>query len=868
MFVKLKPKNLPDDSFSWKLCKNPSNVYEKELDGSRNVKGWFDEDGAYNISILNSTLSFLQIAKKLNLEFYIHSDLAAVCPHSLKLFYEIFRSIIRGNNSTGGHLSDDKFLEKLHWEMVIGPYKDVDNENFITDIFKEININANPIKDDNTTCAFMYKLDTIEEMSLTEFLQKIYLISCYLGYWKNSIYTTDDSQILKFIYLSKNWLYDTTIKNKVIRKLCNNRKNLMDLFNDGILNSEDSEFKKEEKLEEQFITLHTKRHNFVVNKLKELKINSLVDLGSSEGKLIQKISKDEDLRNINILCVEPNEKSINKILKGCNYRKNIRVSQSNILFPNIPEEFLLSDCVTCIELIEHFDSNGRIKLLKLIKEAIVPEYIILTTPNIKYNINYNLDPGKLRRNDHVIEYDQEMFEEEVVKYLSDKYEIEYHNLTDEEMQSTFVITGKYKHAKKEDQEYIENSNGDLVPVVNKKKRKPINSKKPNYKLLKEYRGYHNPIYLPISNYNISEKELNYGYSSKQFTSFNYNNIFYMAPTIAPVEYTEEHPDYIEHPLAAFKYYLDRGIYDLVEEKKYMGSRAYILVFKTKELANKLGYNNSIIINSRKGFPFFNDDSILELLHEDIVKNMDDTMDFVMLDAEILPWTLKADRMVKYDFICPGECVLLSRKYNNLDTKNAEQYLDVLTNYTKDGKIEIRPFHLLSYGKCDGNKFKDVYNGYYKEHFWHLTKLNYLTSNCEYFKPCEWNDVHLRMDKDKIKSIDRWEKYCDSGGEGFVYKAKNYMNHLDSGYYLQPALKVRGKEYLRMVYGIDYIDKDYFNMIKFRKVKTKRIQANQQFEISKNILQCFLNRNLKEMQRNIAAFIGAENINRSTIDATL
>jgi hypothetical protein len=107
-----------------------------------------------------------------------------------------------------------------------------------------------------------------------------------------------------------------------------------------------------------------------------------------------------------------------------------------------------------------------------------------------------------------------------------------------------------------------------------------------------------------------------------------------------------------------------------------------------------------------------------------------------------------------------------------------------------------------------------------------------------------------------------------GGEGFVYKPWRQMQHLPNGCYVQPAIKVRGKEYLRLIYGIDYLEPSSFETLKRRRIRNKRALALQEFELSLKILNAFLYRNKNELLKLVAGFIGMEHVASAKIDATL
>ncbi len=385
---------------------------------------------------------------------------------------------------------------------------------------------------------------------------------------------------------------------------------------------------------------------------------------------------------------------------------------------------------------------------------------------------------------------------------------------------------------------------------------------------------YSPHYMETCDYTIRKKELSNGYSTPAFLK-NANNIFYLAPTMSPVEYDSNYPEYLEHPYACFDYYLQRGIRNLVAEEKYMGSRAYILFFKRLEHAEACGFNDQIVVNSRGGFPFFRKEDE-EYLHE-LWKELDNviTTDFVILDCEIMPWIYKARGLAEYDFRVPGECAYLHRSFipGDESIENATKFLTTLDNYTVNHEFEIRPFHILASGNIKvtkGNKafFKNVKNGFAETHSNQMHIIKYLFKNTKYFRPCGFHLLDANNKLNREYSLAQWEKFCEAGGEGYVYKPENFLNYTDNMYLVQSAIKVRGQDYLRLVYGIDYLESDYFQKVVQRNVKKKRILAVQEQLMSIRILQCFLNRNNTELKKSIAGFLGMENVNMSQIDATL
>jgi hypothetical protein len=126
---------------------------------------------------------------------------------------------------------------------------------------------------------------------------------------------------------------------------------------------------------------------------------------------------------------------------------------------------------------------------------------------------------------------------------------------------------------------------------------------------------------------------------------------------------------------------------------------------------------------------------------------------------------------------------------------------------------------------------------------------------------------LDMVYDSKSVIEFWNRIENFGMEGIVIKPRYPTAFLNSGRYIQPALKCRTREYLRIIYGINYLDPEAMKFLKKRKTTTKRKLAMQQFELGQKILYSFINRNENQRLKYIFSFFGMENVNNQ-IDNTL
>ncbi len=208
-------------------------------------------------------------------------------------------------------------------------------------------------------------------------------------------------------------------------------------------------------------------------------------------------------------------------------------------------------------------------------------------------------------------------------------------------------------------------------------------------------------------------------------------LVYIPPTMAPPNVSAL-PDYLEHPAEAVQYYRSRNIQRVVAEKKHMGSRAIVLLFRSEQAAGAV-YRSSaawqyLYTHWTCLFPATaRARSVWEQLRSDLEQaGYFDRYhtDMVLLDAEIVPWNLKARELIASQYAHVAEAALHDRQII-LDTlqiagaqgRPVEEWINdmdraaescacvcrslsgVIAGYT-DGMegIRIAPFHIFGASK--------------------------------------------------------------------------------------------------------------------------------------------------------------------------
>ena len=344
-------------------------------------------------------------------------------------------------------------------------------------------------------------------------------------------------------------------------------------------------------------------------------------------------------------------------------------------------------------------------------------------------------------------------------------------------------------------------------------------------------------------------------------------LIYLPPTMSPTE-TTNRPGLLEHPTEAFTYYRRQGVSNVIWEEKHMGSRAVVVVCRDPETANKrfgVADDTLGICYTRTGRRFFDDAAIeTELLGQ--LKEAIDKVDYwkvfntdwICLDCELMPWSVKAQELLRQQYAPVGVSarIALEEAVASLETA-AERGVDVscivddyrqraeaVTEYIKAyqqycwhvqsvADLKLAPFHLLA---TEGAVYFD------KDHLWHMGMLSKLCQNSEGnpLFATSYGMVNVTDDTNQAEAICRWEELTEQGGEGTVIKPLDFIVQGKRGL-VQPAVKCRGREYLRIIYGPEYTLPQNLKRLRTRGLSHKRSLALREFALGVEALERFVRR---------------------------
>ncbi|MCZ2827577.1 polynucleotide kinase-phosphatase [Modestobacter sp. VKM Ac-2986] len=300
---------------------------------------------------------------------------------------------------------------------------------------------------------------------------------------------------------------------------------------------------------------------------------------------------------------------------------------------------------------------------------------------------------------------------------------------------------------------------------------------------------------------------------------------YLPPTMSPVA-TSAREDLLEHPAEAFSYYRGEGVAEVVCQEKHMGSRAVALVRRadaTGDPGRPVGERGALY--TRTGRAFLGAELTTAFLARlatavtdaGVFDELDS--DWVLLDGELLPWSVKAGDLVRDQYASVGAAargalpvavdVLTRAAGRGLDVgalldrqrtraADAQAFTDAYRRYCwpTDGLTgtAFAAFQLLG---AAGRTFAD------RPHAWHLSIADRLAAaDPELLRSTASHVLDVTDPAAEQAATEWWTALTADGGEGMVVKPAGNLTRGRRGV-VQPGLKVRGREYLRLVYGPDY-----------------------------------------------------------------
>jgi protein phosphatase len=343
-------------------------------------------------------------------------------------------------------------------------------------------------------------------------------------------------------------------------------------------------------------------------------------------------------------------------------------------------------------------------------------------------------------------------------------------------------------------------------------------------------------------------------------------LIYLPPTMSPSE-TTKRDGLLEHPAEAFSYYRASGVSKVVVEQKHMGSRAILIVCRSKDVARErfgILEDEEGVCYTRTGRRFFEDLALERELLATVQGALERSgfwdqfkTNWVCLDCELMPWSAKAFELVRQQYASVGTAARVGlgeavgalqhavargvdvgalleqhKVRQDLAQRFAQAYRHYCWPVESLRDIRIAPFHVMA---TEGAVHTD------KDHVWHMNTISsFVDPEGGLLMTTPYQIVDPADPASEAAATGWWTALTESGGEGAVVKPLSFVATGSRGL-LQPAVKCRGREYLRIIYGPEYTLPEHLERLRERGLSGKRSLALREFALGIEGLERFVQR---------------------------
>lgn len=299
----------------------------------------------------------------------------------------------------------------------------------------------------------------------------------------------------------------------------------------------------------------------------------------------------------------------------------------------------------------------------------------------------------------------------------------------------------------------------------------------------------------------------------------------------------------------------------------MGSRAVVVACRDAEAAKArfgVATGEAGTVVTRTGRRFFNDEKLEVEVLDRLRAALDNSgfwteysTDWALLDCELMPWSVKAQDLIRDQYaavgaaarsaladVLPaldaavgrgvdlGDLLPHARERAKLVQRYREAYRQYCWPVRSVDDLKLAPFHLLA---TEGKVHTD------KNHDWHMQVLaKVCAADAKLLLATPYRVVPLDEAEAVHEAVRWWEDLTARGGEGMVVKPLDFIVRGSRGL-VQPAVKCRGPEYLRIIYGPEYTVPENLDRLRSRGLGAKRSLALREFALGVEGLERFVRR---------------------------
>jgi 3' terminal RNA ribose 2'-O-methyltransferase Hen1 len=254
---------------------------------------------------------------------------------------------------------------------------------------------------------------------LSELLSHLYVLIPVLDDDKH--YWVGEDEVAKLLRHGADWLAQHPERNAIVNRYLKHQRRLTRQAFAQLVEEDERDpdaaretSTVEEAALEQPISLHEQRVGAVVAALKQSGAKHILDLGCGEGKLLQALLHDKSFQEIvgmdvSYRALEIARERLRLDRLPLEQQNRLTLLQGSLIYRD--KRLSGYDAATVIEVVEHLDPPRLAAFERVLFAFARPRLIVLTTPNVEYNVKFSgLPAGRRRHRDHRFEWTRTEFQ--------------------------------------------------------------------------------------------------------------------------------------------------------------------------------------------------------------------------------------------------------------------------------------------------------------------------------------------------------------------------------------------------------------------------------------------------------------------------
>lgn len=265
-----------------------------------------------------------------------------------------------------------------------------------------------------------FTVELSQTIALHDLLTHLYVLIPVLD--NNKHYWIGEDEVEKLLRHGEPWLAAHPEKEQIVRRYLKHQRGLADqalarLIDTDPVEADETEemLSVEEQQVEQKLSLNEQRQNTVLSVLKASGATRVLDLGCSHGNLLRRLLQDRQFEQIvgmdvSHRALEIASERLHMDRMPERQRARIQLLHGSLIYRDA--RLAGFDAAAVVEVIEHLDEPRLAASERVLFEFARPKTVIVTTPNVEYNVRFETLPaGSFRHRDHRFEWTRSQFRE-------------------------------------------------------------------------------------------------------------------------------------------------------------------------------------------------------------------------------------------------------------------------------------------------------------------------------------------------------------------------------------------------------------------------------------------------------------------------